>query len=408
MDQIEAINYTEINNPKKISWFSIGLYFPIMLSTFAFSFYIENKMFAFRLISVIGAILFYVNILANFKKKYLYNRADILLKFYILILAFLICTSIKFNLKDLVSLFIYPFSSLAFTIAIVALNQRKDAFTQLMLIVRLVNNLYLVLFLIDYLVTTGQPFVTLRFSYFILFEFIFFPELSSSRKLYITFLYIFLMVMAKVFDERTMVIRCFAMGGLLIIFYNFQFFRVKFFKFLAVIAVIAICIGIAFYFNEIFGFVTNFISSKTVDTSDTRSFLLVEFFQDFKNKDWIAGRGYLGTYYSQFFQDYKGDGGDSSTRFTIEIGLFDILLKGGLLMLIPFVIIYLKALWRGFVNSSFNTIYFRLSLYLMVEFMLLAIENFPGFTVNYMLMWCAIGIILNKKNIDGNLNKTNS
>ncbi|GAB3041907.1 hypothetical protein GCM10027185_51840 [Spirosoma pulveris] len=129
------------------------------------------------------------------------------------------------------------------------------------------------------------------------------------------------------------------------------------------------------------------------DRTDTRTFLFNEFFQDFKGNDWVFGRGFLGTYFSPWFYEWKGDGGDFYHRFSIEIGLLQIILKGGVLLLLPFLFIMIYALWKGFVNRSVMHLSFRFSLFLLVQIFLMGIENTPFFGVNYMVLWISVGII---------------
>ena len=81
--------------------------------------------------------------------------------------------------------------------------------------------------------------------------------------------------------------------------------------------------------------------------------------------DWIFGRGMSGTYRCP-------DEGDP-TRIVIETGYLNMILHGGLVMLIPFVTLLLYSSYKGFFCSNS---YFVKSCSLIVFFHLL--QLFPG------------------------------
>ena len=69
------------------------------------------------------------------------------------------------------------------------------------------------------------------------------------------------------------------------------------------------------------------------DTSDTRTFLYTELFRDLTPAELLYGRGFLGTYFSEYINELsptRDDAGDFYQRFGSEVGLLQLLLKGGL------------------------------------------------------------------------------
>jgi hypothetical protein len=130
---------------------------------------------------------------------------------------------------------------------------------------------------------------------------------------------------------------------------------------------------------------------KNVNNIDSRTFLFVDFFTDFKIEDFYTGRGFLGTYFSPYFQEWQGDFGDSFNRFTIEIGFLQMLLKGGFVLVITTVVIFIRAIYLGFIRSNPGSVNFMLSVWLLIEFTMLSIENVPCFNIHFLLIWVVIG-----------------
>lgn len=81
-------------------------------------------------------------------------------------------------------------------------------------------------------------------------------------------------------------------------------------------------------------------------------------------------------------QEWQGDFGDSFNRFTIEIGFLQILLKGGFVLVITTVVIFIRAIYLGFYKMNSGSINFMLSVWLLIEFTMLSIENVPVFNIH--------------------------
>ena len=218
-------------------------------------------------------------------------------------------------------------------------------------------------------------------------------KISLKRSIYLILVATIFFIGENFYDNRTSALR----GLVLIVIYlfteRFSFIQSKMIKIiLFFISIIFFC-SLTFYFKESFEIIARNLSGiKNINLTDTRTFLFVEFFQDFKNNDWVAGRGYLGTYFSQYFLDWDGVGGDNYQRFSVEVGALDILLKGGLLLVVPFFLILMSTLWTGFFRVKKAKIIFRLTLFILLEFVLFSIENIPMFGVHFMVLWLVIGI----------------
>jgi len=128
-------------------------------------------------------------------------------------------------------------------------------------------------------------------------------------------------------------------------------------------------------------------------SADTRTFLVVEMFHDMSEAEQIIGRGALGTYYSPYFEMLHRSGvkgGDSATRSVNEIGYLEMVLKGGYIMLILYLLILLPAAYLGIFKSN-NTIA-RMSGYLIAIYLIVwLVSYYSVYSAEYLLLWMAVG-----------------
>ncbi len=94
--------------------------------------------------------------------------------------------------------------------------------------------------------------------------------------------------------------------------------------------------------------------------ADTRSGTEIDFYEDMDSPtDWIFGRGMSGRYKSHELEDI-----DDLYRTTIETGYLNIILHGGVLMLIPYLLILSYASYKGFFYSRSKYVkYFSLYIF---------------------------------------------
>lgn len=114
----------------------------------------------------------------------------------------------------------------------------------------------------------------------------------------------------------------------------------------------------------------------------SRGTVFEAFFYDFKSStDWIIGRGLDGTVLRSF---------NSYSQFSqIENGFLTILLKGGLLYSIPFVIILLRASYLGFFKSS-NDLAKALAAIIFIHVIMMVSFNLPEYSTYYILVWISV------------------
>lgn len=116
---------------------------------------------------------------------------------------------------------------------------------------------------------------------------------------------------------------------------------------------------------------------------ESRGSVFSAFFYDFgaSTSDWIFGRGINGTVLRSFisFDEFP----------IIENGFLTILLKGGLLYSIPFVLILLRASYLGFFRSN-NDLVKALASYIFIYLIVMALFNLPSYSTNYILLWISV------------------
>jgi hypothetical protein len=161
----------------------------------------------------------------------------------------------------------------------------------------------------------------------------------------------------------------------------------------------------------------NRLSKNKEVTTDTRTFLYVEQFADTSEMERIFGRGAMGTYYSEYFEIWNQMGlskGDSSTRWTNEVGYLHIILKGGYIMAILYLSILIPAAFLGIFKSQ-NSVARMCGYYILCYILIWPISFSPIFGAEYIFLWTAAGTAISssvrkltiKKVKSNNLNKLN-
>lgn len=135
-------------------------------------------------------------------------------------------------------------------------------------------------------------------------------------------------------------------------------------------------------FRSSYAFERGGISSEAFMGSRGR--VIEDFVYDFNTfGGWIFGRGLDSTVYRSTSQDEELD--------IIENGYLTVILKGGLLYLIPLLIILLRAAYLGFFKSD-NDISKALAILVFNQFIMMAYHGLPTFSTRYILLWIAISV----------------
>jgi hypothetical protein len=142
------------------------------------------------------------------------------------------------------------------------------------------------------------------------------------------------------------------------------------------------------FFNE-----SKFFSSfKSRVKEDTRTAVEECFYSDMKTTDWIIGKGINGQYYCPgVIPDARSD-----YRPIIETDYLNIILKGGIISLLLFLLITVPAAIKGIFYSS-NNFSKAAGFWVLMWLMNLYPTTVVTFTLNYILLWVAVGICYNKR-----------
>jgi len=122
---------------------------------------------------------------------------------------------------------------------------------------------------------------------------------------------------------------------------------------------------------------------------NTRDIVFNAFFKDMSIKDWIIGRGFLGEYYCPGAEVGK------DTRFIIESGYLQTILKGGIISLGLFLLIAIPAAYLGIVKSK--NILCKASGTIVILWLIDMFPwGMPAINIRYILVWTCIGICYSK------------
>ncbi|MFZ2340217.1 MAG: hypothetical protein WAW07_10920 [Bacteroidales bacterium] len=147
---------------------------------------------------------------------------------------------------------------------------------------------------------------------------------------------------------------------------------------------VLLIIGFGHLFSDTYAFQRGF--SRTA-LEESRGQVITDFFNDFSTtEDWLIGRGLLGTV-SRSILGYEEAG-------FIENGFLNILLKGGLLFALPFIIIMLRAVYLGFFKTR-NELTKSLAIIILVHLIMMGYFNLPDYSPKYILTWIAIAACFN-------------
>jgi len=153
-----------------------------------------------------------------------------------------------------------------------------------------------------------------------------------------------------------------------------------------------------------YGSIANLVQ-RFVEFQDSRIFLYNELFEDLNSSEEIFGRGSLGTYYSYYMEhtkwyieEIRGGTyyGDSSIRITIEVGYLQMILKGGFILFVLTLFLMLSSSYLAIFKSK-NRFVISLGIYILVISILSLISFRPAFTPTFIILWMAVGTVLNKK-----------
>lgn len=125
---------------------------------------------------------------------------------------------------------------------------------------------------------------------------------------------------------------------------------------------------------------------------NTRAEVETDFFSDMSSSvDWVFGRGMNGTYRSPSAAYI-----DRLDRIMIETGYLNMILHGGLLLLIPYVFLLLYAFYKGFFCSN-SLLLQSCSIYVLIHMVMLYPEGTPKLTLDYFILFVFIRMCITEE-----------
>lgn len=140
--------------------------------------------------------------------------------------------------------------------------------------------------------------------------------------------------------------------------------------------------------DSIFTILENKYGDKSSMVQDTRTFLFRELNEDLTNTDsWLYGKGILGTYYSQVMHNalIHKNYSDNENRLGTECGHLWLLLKGGILYAILYILLFYVAILKG--NRSNNVFLIFLSFIMANRLLMMFISFTPSFDLLNIMIW---------------------
>ncbi|WP_259831089.1 hypothetical protein [Chryseobacterium pyrolae] len=281
---------------------------------------------------------------------------------------------------------------------------RIEDFKSILKSIHVVNILYLLLVSFT-LIFDNQKFAMINFvedciKYLCFpnfFLFLSFSKLTKKQKIVSTLVFIVGFLIAILAARRSLV-WIFAWTFMVFVFINYLRKGSKLKKIALILMTLVIGFGTTILYNLFFETLFGELVERL--DSDTRGAVLRDFHNDMDTVSWIVGRGISGEY-NLYETDYVFGSDDEmlEIRNIIEAGYLNLILKGGLVYLIPFSIIIFIALKNGIFKSK--------NYYLKVcsgFIILYVVECIPAgvfmFNIRFFLLWYCIAMCWNKKVIN--------
>jgi hypothetical protein len=137
----------------------------------------------------------------------------------------------------------------------------------------------------------------------------------------------------------------------------------------------------------------NFLAERA--DKDTRTGVEVWMYADMSPSDWVIGKGIKGKYYCPIVENVN-DAEGAGYRDNIETGYLQIILKGGILSLGLLLLLFIPAVYKGFFKSK-NVLSKAASMWIFLWIVYLYPAGGIVFTMNYLLVWIAVGICYSDK-----------
>ncbi|MEJ8801480.1 hypothetical protein [Pontibacter sp. H249] len=217
---------------------------------------------------------------------------------------------------------------------------------------------------------------------------------TNSRKMVALVVIFLAVIMATIRARRGLIF----MSGSILVFYFLTFVYVNrkrvSYLFLALGLVV---LGVAYGYHKYeSGSIEALNYARERMNEQTRSEVELYFYADMETQDWIVGRGISGLVAApvNIMEDHVDD--MPGYRDGIEIDYLNIILKGGIISLGLLLLIAVPAIVLGLFFSK-NVLSKAAGLWILLWLVSLYPTTVTTFTLNYLLVWVAIGICYSKE-----------
>lgn len=147
--------------------------------------------------------------------------------------------------------------------------------------------------------------------------------------------------------------------------------------------------------DSLFTMMEDTYGNKSSMVQDSRTFLFRELNEDLTSTNsWIYGKGIFGTYYSQVMHNAQmsKDYSDNDNRLGTECGHLWLLLKGGVILYIIYVLLFYIAILRG--NKSDNIFLVFLAFVMASRLLLMFVSFTPSFDISNIIIWLFLALCI--------------
>lgn len=372
-------------------WISVILYSLGFLS-YVSNHFISQLSLLLMIIGLIGIGYSYIRLI---KVKIPSNYLSVVFPLFMVWQFYIILRGIQnFNFEMLLNLLFSPYYFLHYLIPLIILIPANVFFAKrifnLFIILSLLLFFVFLLFRNDILYTnlnfseqtiwtlgTGAGFLLLTWSY------------QNTKIRLLAFLTVLLSLFVATVMARRNIMLTFSnfliFSVFLVLLNSRQSIRSKVYLLTAIILVTVIAFNIFInYQDKLFSRISGHL------TENTREIIYEAFVKDMTTKDWIFGKGFLGEYYCPGAEEGK------DTRFIIESGYLQTILKGGIISLILFLSIAIPAVYLGIFKSR-NIISRASGTIVLLWLIDMFPWGMPAMNIRYILLWTCIGICYSKE-----------
>lgn len=350
---------------------------------------------------VFGILLSGASILSSLalKKEYYKDYGKFTITVFILIFLWSFFMLFNSDTKYIFSLdsYIYPYKALPYMIIVMLWVKAGDYFYTYFKISGIMS--FAALALMPLAIINGSNFIQIvfeTFSIFAAYVFLTSKYQTSKKILFSLFVLVVTFLVATYMGRRNLMLTSglYLMIGFLWLLKDGKLKSLEA-KFIVVISCVLVLLGGIYYYSS----GNTFKTFKGRATSNTREEVFVMYFADMANpKDLLVGRGIFGEYYGPNVDKDTETGEYSDYRDVIECGYLQLILKGGVVYLVLYLILFIIAILRG--KNAKNRLLKACTVIVFVQIIDMLPFGLHAFNTKAILIWLSVSVCLNKRFVE--------